>query len=381
MKDIFNKSLKTHLLAILSGLILVSVIGYGVFFSFSGLGSDESQLQTDLTAKYEKFGFKPYYPTFQNDYNEAFHALKYTLAQGGVALMGSSELTSYKSRFTTYNFMEDDLGINLRAFGHAGYQNKAILTELLSVFNQQVAENGRVVILLSPSWFATGDRMHEGLWKGEVASPIITSRIKENVFITDEYKKEVVSLSENVGPVAKLDTLLRRYYDIQFLKVNKLNHDKPASNVQPDWEAWTRESLDFEEKLSSNEYGINDDYFNEHVKPLLGTSKFPFKLSTGVPIEENKEIEDLKTLLKFLEGFKNKPLFVILPLNPKAYSNLDVLDDEIRVVEKLLNEYNYPVLNFWFTQNPQGVLTDTMHTGAYGWVLVNEFIYKHQTGK
>lgn len=373
MIEMFNKSLKTHVLAVLTSLVLVSVIGYGVFFSFSGLGSDEAQLQKELSAKYQIFGFKPYYPTFQNDYNEAFHALKYTLSTGGLALMGSSELTSYKSRFTTYNFMRHDLGLNLRAFGHAGYQNKAILTELMSVYDQQVAENGRVVILLSPSWFATGESMHEGLLKGEVASPIITSRIHENNSVQDEFKKDFTSF--------KLDTLLRRYYDIQFLKVNKVAKDLNTSLVQTDWEGWKREALEFEDKLSSNDYGINDDYFNEHIKPLLGTSKFPFKISTGVSIEENKEIEDLKLLLKFLEGFKNKPLFIILPLNPKAYSNLSNLDEEIRYVEKMLNEKNYPVLNFWFTQNPPGLLTDTMHTGAYGWVLVNEFIYNHQLRK
>ena len=375
------QNLKSHLLAALTSLILVSVIGFVGLHFYSGSDFNEIELQKKLNEKYQNFAFKLYYPTFQNDYNEGYHALKFTLENGGIALLGSSELTSYKSRFTTYNFMKDQLGVDLRAFGHAGYQNKAILTELMSVYSQKVAENGRVVILLSPSWFADGDRMHEGLWKAEIASPIMMSRIRENSLLPVELKNSVVSFFENIETLSSINIAFRRNYDEKFLAVDRLAQAKPSNIVLPDWESWKTEALNFEKKLASNEYGINDEYFNLYIKPVLGTSKFPFKIATGVSIDKNKEIEDFKILLNFLKTFKVKPLFVMLPLNRKAYSNLQVLDDEIKYVEQLINEHNYPLLDFWFAENPPGVLTDVMHTGAYGWVAINEFIYKNQTSK
>lgn len=378
MREWFNKSLKWHLSALAASLALVVLLFYGLVFYFSKAGEFDNELQADLAAKYQTFIFNPYYEIYQDNYNEGYHALKATLESGGVALLGSSELTNRKSRFTTYNFMKPDLGVNLRAFGHAGYQNKVVLAELASVYNEKVAENGRVVILISPSWFASGEGTHEGLLNSEVTSPIVSSRIRENSHVEEEYKKAILGFREKFSLTFDLDRLLRIFYDNQFLNVD----DKARRNVEvrvvtPDWESWKSEAKEFERKLSSNEYGINDEYYKLYVKPLMGTSKFPFKVDEGVPLTENKEIEDFKALLKFCEKFKHKPQFVILPLHRKAYSNLKVLDDEIVHIEQLIKEKNFPLLNFWSGPQQAGVLTDVMHTGAYGWVLINEFIYNN----
>ena len=379
MKEIVGKSFKWHFCALITSVVVVS---FCLFVLSKELEKGDNSSKEELAAIYEAFPFKSYYYMYQNDHNEAYHALKSTLESGGIAMFGSSELTSNKSRFTTYNFFPGSLGIDLKAFGHAGFQGKAILTELMSAYSPEALENGRVVILLSPSWYQTGERMHEGLWRKEVASSVVLSRVRENEFVPDELKKEFLGSEADKNILSELDDVLRQYVDRKFLQSTFQNRTKlTPSSMAPEWEKWKEESLAFEKGISTNDYGINDEYYNLHVKRLVGTSKFPFEVSVNGTLETNQEIKDFNLLLKVLEKFKHKPLFVILPLNRKAYRNLEILDPTIAYLENKIKEKDYPLLNFWPMPYHEGVLTDVMHNGAYGWVLINEFIYQNQLQK
>jgi poly-D-alanine transfer protein DltD len=69
--------------------------------------------------------------------------------------------------------------------------------------------------------------------------------------------------------------------------------------------------------------------------------------------------------------------FVILPLNPYYYANLDELDPVMQELAATVRKNGYSCLNFWATRSEEfekGVLSDVMHLSDYGWYRVDRFI-------
>ena len=363
---IMKDSLRWHVFLLLKALLIFLLLALGiVFFIFP--------TEVELLEKYKTISFEHYYPIFSDERDEAYHALKYALANGQIVLFGSSELSQYDSSFIPYNFFSESLGIPVYGFGHAGFQARAIETELLASVTQNAIDNGKIVILISPSWFIEGTGTNESLWKKEILTTTMSSRIRENKF-ANGYFKQNIDFEKNDKYTDNLDRLIVKIIDTYFLW--SMSFEKPKNEIFTDlkWSELKIDAQKIETSKSTNQFGINDEYFDEYIKSLVGTEKFPLKIKGPPRVEDNKEVKDFESLLQILSKFKVRPIFIMLPLNKKAYSNTIELNPTISYLAEKIKKEGYPYLDMWSQPFEPGVMTDVMHLGEYGLMLINEFI-------
>lgn len=329
--------------------------------------------ETELLEKSERISFSHYYPVFSDSIDESYYALKYSLSRGQITVFGSSELSQIESSYIPYNFFSDSLGRPAYGFGHAGFQSRAITTELLATLTPNTIDHGKIAILLSPSWFIEGHGTNESLWKKEIATLTISARIRDNSNLDEAYKQKL--LAESVDSYTKLlDRLIIKMIDTAFLWSMNLKPESNSRLIDDNWDHLKSEARQIEISKSTNTFGINDEYFEKYIKPIFGTEKFPFKIKTPPDFVNNQELRDFDELLQVLSKFKTKPIFVILPLNQKAYANSNLLNPTMSYLADQIKKEGFSIFDMWSKAYEPGVLTDAMHMGEYGWMQINEFI-------
>lgn len=368
INKLITKNLYWHLYAFSVSLVL-AIFVLCLIYGFTNLNHFVFQ-NTSISS------LNPRYSKFHDPRQGSYYILKNSLENNEIVLFGTSELGSNNTSFTSFNFFPQILGIQLRAFGRAGYQSKAILTELLTTITEKTILNGRVVILISPTWFLSGKQMDDQLWKKEIATPLNLSRIRNNSLINNSIKVKILDKSSINWLDNFTDNLLIKYFDKNFSIVKSNLVLKKTSMYR-----FQEKAHEIDKKLSTNQYNITDEYFLKTIKPILHTEKFPFQIQTIDSNQPQNELNDFKDLLASLQEFKNPPIFIILPLNRKIFSNLDKLNPTIELIKKNLNEAKYPFLDLWSMPQDIGLLADSVHLGAYGWYLVDEFILKNYSSE
>jgi poly-D-alanine transfer protein DltD len=99
-----------------------------------------------------------------------------------------------------------------------------------------------------------------------------------------------------------------------------------------------------------------------------------------VPFEKNKEFTDFKMLVKFLKYYHVNTYFIIQPLKPSAYDNLQELKPLLGEVKTELSKNNFSYYDMYTidsTHYRKGILNDVMHLGNLGWYMADSAIYKH----
>ncbi len=364
IKKLLTKNFNWHFRAFSLSLFLTAFTFF-IIFNFKNLNYLDIQGNSSIIPKqrYSKF----------HDLNEnSYYVLKNTLENGEITLLGTSELGSNNTIFTSFNFFPQKLGIQLRAFGSAGYQSKAILTEILSVLNPKSIQNGRIVILISPTWFLNGKQMNDSLWRNEIATPLNLTRIRINPLIKPSIKEKILSDTNHTWFSDFTDQVLIKYFD-KNVSIKKLN----LTSKNPKMVSLKEIAMSIDKKIINNSYNVNDDYFQKAIKPLLKFKKLPLQIQSIGLDQPNFEVNDFKDLVECLKVFKIKPLFVIMPLNQKIFSNLDEINSTIELIKKNLNIVEFPFLDLWSKPQDVGLLTDSVHLGALGWFFVDEFILKN----
>ena len=80
------------------------------------------------------------------------------LSDGTLVVLGSSELSSHDLRFVPYRFFPEELKVPTLAYGHAMFQSYGMVSVLESVADS-LTPNTRLVIMVSPAWFASGGQL------------------------------------------------------------------------------------------------------------------------------------------------------------------------------------------------------------------------------
>lgn len=348
---------------------------------------------------------------YKTDYgvNKAINIaiLQHYLSAGRIVVFGSSELTADHQKYIPYNFFNQHLGTDLTAFGHAGQQSFAILSQLIAYYNEDMHNNARIVILLSPGWFKySGTSIQsfiEYMPQKLLETLYFESQIDEEykLWVSHFLKYNIHKLKQpnsihyivaSYNPDHHLSNLLQSLpYKMNFLVKgmlfgNEYNISKKTSqarykSVNTDWENLLKDAIEKESNLvTTNNFGINDVYFDQYVKPEIREGKFPFETGSIAKAQENAEYQDFLKLVKFSKLFKTKPLFVILPLNPHAYKELENYHDILTEIKHILESEGFKYLDMWpWNQHDyvKGRLTDAMHTGEVGWVQINKAIYDY----
>jgi poly-D-alanine transfer protein DltD len=319
-----------------------------------------------------------------------------------IFLLGSSELTG-ETEASPYRFIPEHCSTKLKAIGHAGNQCFSIYSQLLA--NEDRLNGARLVIIVSPMWFfskeAAGTSSKIFL---EYNSERFLNRINENDSASEfrMYENERIShmFSDFSSPgfaikqmhfghqASKSSLHYLLYKPIictdELLLKTKFQITGDQRNYSPlkrmplisdslliNWDSlFTSSKNEILKTMTNNSWGIGDDYYTEHIK---GKSS---KIKVG-PTKENYELQDFKMLVKLLRNKKANASFIIIPMNPYYYTNLEEATPILTTLENEIKHSGFPCYNFWVTEPAKyehGILKDIMHLSKYGWYKADKFI-------
>jgi len=328
--------------------------------------------------------------------------LKIDLESGKIVIFGSSELTHNDQKFIPQNYFNKELHLPLRVQGHAGAQCFVIMSQLAALNNKDLRRDARVVIFLSPGWFS---KYSEGTSVPLFLEYMYSGMMYRLFFesdIEDKYKKLVGDYIFSHHTDFKNLTYLYKYgmqYSLDIATVNPLNKlinkslkkqltikSTNYSLVQYkmpflNYTKLKEEAKKVSKPSTTNNWGINDDYYTKYVLPKIQKDKFPYDIETPSSLSKNQEYQDFLNLVELLKAYKIKPLFIMQDLHPYVYvENRDSMNPILSSIKEVLEENEYGYLDMWsYTKEEyeMGTLTDIMHTGELGWVKINQKIIEH----
>jgi D-alanine transfer protein len=329
-----------------------------------------------------------------------------------IVVMGSSEMANTGSRAIPFNFFNDH-GIHCLGIGHEGNQMLSMLVQL-TAYHESLPK-AKLVIILSPGWFegesAKGTPLQTFLEYGDEHilyyiknDTTIPQKVKDHIYdyVVDHFK-DIDSPSSILREIyyqrsAERNKLLfpfyapfaamhKKYTDFKklamtfrsskaFVKLKCEVNDQPDSTIlHLNWDSLRFAALSgFKARSNNNTWGIDNDYYAQWMK---GKEQ---RVIHAVEEKHNCEFSDFLILLELLKKSGCKPLFVMQPLNPLAFKNLDELDPILNRVEEELKKNGFPLLNLHTTDPSlyiKGTLNDYQHLGEAGWIMVDKGIYDH----
>jgi D-alanine transfer protein len=311
-----------------------------------------------------------------------------------LTVLGSSELGS--DAYSPYYFLSDSLNLPTMGYGHAYHQSFSMYCELLAMGD--LIDGSRICVLISPGWFATEGTNIEAFL--EFVRPNFLKSIAHNSNINMADKLEIGRyIYENIdqidqpGPTIRYfsnlyavrgNTFLRSFVEGIKNTTSSIEYDITLPSIparQPndiDWEAKKKIlQEDFVSDVSNPVY-VRDDYYKEHLQTEEGKLRIPDP-TVLEPSSDNRELADFKLLVALLKKHNVKASFVIQPLNPYYYNDLEKYNEIVSSVLQTIDQHNYPYLNMFVTKKNEyepGTLRDIMHLGDYGWLKIDQFLWK-----
>lgn len=291
-------------------------------------------------------------------------------------VLGSSELTSSDLRFISYKFLSEELSQPVLAYGHAHFQSQGMYF-LLASHAQRLSPQSRVVILLSPGWFDTRG-LSRGAFKEHVL-PLLPRLIE-----SPEARKELAAWARRRGNGEIVRATINEWaFDLrsrvesqgrQLFTAAQLPPAHPAislARARPtaDWLALKQQAIALEqEHMSSNPYGVRQDYLDKYLTDLTPDRKNAFPTNFDSLIE----LDNLERLMTLLSDRGVQALFILQPLNPLVFRDLDRFQAVQERIRDLCGTHNMHCLDMYNTQPYQvGTLRDGQHLGEVGWLDVS----------
>lgn len=320
-----------------------------------------------------------------------------------IYLLGSSEL-AVSTEGIPYHFISQNFATQVVGVGHAGNQCFSIYMQLLA--KARLLKDAPVVIILSPGWFESksakgtssevflefnSERFLHTVLKNEGRTPYYHYACEGVAHLYDEFNAPSLELRLMNFQHRASQSLVHRllYAPLIFLDERLLTIREQIDPLHlPDDSDFVRQPLTTEavsinwdsifkvnkeevlKHSTNNNMGIADDYYTEYIHGKTGRMQ-------PVNGRLNRELEDCKMLIRLLKEKKAKASFIISPLNPYYYKNLDDISSTIKQIEDEIKQHQFPYLNLFETdasRYEKAVLHDVMHLSDYGWHKVNRFI-------
>lgn len=320
-----------------------------------------------------------------------------------LTIFGSSEFS--ESPIASYYFLPDSVGIKTLGIGHAFHQELSILCELLAA--NEYVEGSKICIIISPSWFESPGWVSD---KGtnieafiEFVRPNFLDKIANDNSIDDKYKIHIgeyldrnfsaidgVSHSMNSlrdlyldqnNSISSFESVIRRKimgnpdvttvkYDVLIDDTDSLrswgnNYDQTAKRLQSE----------FLKMISNNKIFVNDTYFSANLAKPDG--EFEYGQTKELDLSTCHELRDFNLLIEYLAEKKVDCSFIIQPLNPYYYKDLDRKNELNSTITTTLDNHDFPYLNMFVSSKEAyepGTLKDIMHLGDYGWMKINKYL-------
>jgi len=307
-------------------------------------------------------------------------------------ILGSSELAL--DAYSPYFFLSDSLNLPTLGYGHAYHQSFSMYCGLLAM--EEFIDGSKICIIVSPGWFATEGTNIEAFL--EFVRPNFLKSIAHKADMADKlevgrYVYAHIDQVDQPGPTLKYFSNLYMARKSRFLTsfVETVKDMTPSvtyditerpiattETIDVDWDKKGKMlQQEFVSKISNSIY-VRDDYFKQYLQDEEGKVKVPAPTTLKSP-NENRELADFKLLVALLKKHKVKASFIIQPLNPYYYNDLENYSEIISAVEQTIEQHNYPYFNMFVTKKEQyepGTLRDIMHLGDYGWLKIDQFLWK-----
>ncbi|MEO6984357.1 MAG: D-alanyl-lipoteichoic acid biosynthesis protein DltD [Paralcaligenes sp.] len=385
-----HNALLRHLLAILAAL--------GIAIGFY-LGVNPYLERTLKPAPTD--GLNPragvYLPNMGDNWNEQsvnFDRMRTALSNGTLVVVGSSELSSHDLRFVPYRFFPTELGIPTLAYGHAKFQSYGIFRVLQSL-SASFTPRTKLVIMLSPAWFAAEGELPSSAFAEHVSGPVLTelwkrpAARKNLIYWVQHHEtwgilgllaqaqladfRDKIQMWISGKPIAS-----GAAYDptpTAIAATRNATFPVPAKLPQANWQKLLDEARATGMLLSNdNPYAVRNQYYKSHLSLVEDPTHQEF--ARGNPLAAH-EFADLSQLMEFLAQKKVRAYFVLQPLNTKLILDSERFIPTAKSIMAMCRRYEMSCLNLYRLKAVPGIFHDDMHLAELGWALVDEGIDHH----
>jgi D-alanine transfer protein len=309
--------------------------------------------------------------------------------KGGEELVvfGSSELT-HRHPFMIHNFLTEKLNLKTTSYGHAGFQSLSVYLLLMANKNC-LNEKTKFVWLISPGWFDTNgtqvssyiefvkdDVIYKTMDEPD-AVQMQRSYIAKNLKSFEKITKAQGWLLNNDNVSMKLGALRYAIYSAKMSDKGAKLDSSPTNEVpRPvDWRAESNAALDYERNLiGNNPFWVREDYFNKYLKNLSNGKVKYFTAKSSGDLKVGEELQSFKSVVRLLTDRSVKPVLVLQPLNPRVYSDFDVVEPIFNEINIFAKAERVSVFDMTKIKSEYGLMSDGMHLGAVGWMKINKFV-------
>lgn len=393
------KELKKLVIA-LSSVIIIFIIG-GFFYN--------KYLDKELSRYYGN-SIASYYGLTEKERGLALQAAG--IRDKNFMLFGSSELSSPVPQNPSKFFPNKDNDFIVNIIGRGYTQNLHHLINFASLGND--ISNKKIGLVVSLQWFYDKEGISSGNFQMNF-SELQFYRLINNDTIDEALKKEIAErvyklmrnrdLHKNIPTLyaylySRENKLLRlgyyilkpyysfrEYYletkdksrSIAYLKKNNIKDLNTTNLKDINWENETKVAEEMGKKAAkNNDYYVEDQYFDQYLKPKMDIYKDYFK---DVNLLDSNEFKNYELLLKTCKSLNIKPYIILMPVNGYFYDYMGLGKEERHAfydkLSSLAGDYGFKVLNMKDKDYEPYFMTDIMHLGWKGWLYVDEKIAEY----
>ncbi|MGE8610951.1 MAG: D-alanyl-lipoteichoic acid biosynthesis protein DltD [Achromobacter veterisilvae] len=295
-----------------------------------------------------------------------------------LVILGSSELTSNDLRFVPYRYLADELQMPVLAYGHSGFQSLGMQL-VLAALADDLSAASRVVVMLSPGWFDGEGGLGPDEFK-EHANPLLPRLLGQ-----PEGRAEVLRWLEAKGDAGVAWSMMAEQAYVFRQRLVDLwapahaapapepeREGPPAAARVVDWDDLANQAQGAEQALmAGNRYAVRDDFFDKYLRTVPEGGKTAY---LPQPLTGRDELRELDALMALLRRHGVDALFVMQPLHPMVFRDLDRFEPVQREVAAQCRRYAMRCMDMYGAPFEVGTLRDVQHLGELGWLRVNQKI-------
>ncbi|HEY9274742.1 D-alanyl-lipoteichoic acid biosynthesis protein DltD [Achromobacter sp.] len=367
----FKRTLRQHALAAALALAAAAAAGWGALHSLA--------LKTEPVPAAAPGIYLPNLGNTLQEQTRNLSRMSQALRTGDrLVILGSSELTSNDLRFVPYRYLADELQLPVLAYGHSGFQSLGMQL-VLAAMAEDLSPASRVVVMLSPGWFDGEGGLGPDEFK-EHANPLLPRLLRQ-----PEGRAEVVRWLQAKGDAGVAWSMAAEQAYVFRQRLVDLwtpAHAAPAPERERegpptaarvvDWEALAAQAQGAEQALmGGNRYAVRDEFFNKYLRGIPEGGKTAYQPQ---PLTGRDELRELGALMALLRQRDVNALFVMQPLHPLVFKDLDRFGPVQREVAALCQRYAMRCMDMYSAPFEVGMLRDVQHLGELGWLRVNQKI-------
>ncbi|WP_454696073.1 D-alanyl-lipoteichoic acid biosynthesis protein DltD [Achromobacter aegrifaciens] len=367
----FKRTLRQHALAAALALAAAAAAGWGALHSLA--------LKTEPVPAAAPGIYIPNLGNTLQEQTRNLSRMSQALRTGDrLVILGSSELTSNDLRFVPYRYLADELQLPVLAYGHSGFQSLGMQL-VLAAMAEDLSPASRVVVMLSPGWFDGEGGLGPDEFK-EHANPLLPRLLRQ-----PEGRAEVVRWLQAKGDAGVAWSMAAEQAYVFRQRLVDLwtpAHAAPAPERERegpptaarvvDWEALAAQAQGAEQALmGGNRYAVRDEFFNKYLRGIPEGGKTAYQPQ---PLTGRDELRELDALMALLRQRDVNALFVMQPLHPLVFKDLDRFGPVQREVAALCQRYAMRCMDMYSAPFEVGMLRDVQHLGELGWLRVNQKI-------